>query len=151
MEAAAEQRRLKIDALRRLRRAEAQGDAAAAAADEVGRAVKRSFRSYDPVRHSVREFATADLPDTVEKDVAGVQEGVLAQAAAQEHEQLDLTNIAPKRPNWDLRRDLDERLRRLERRTRIATLQLIRARLAAGADVSVAATASAAPDAALDM
>lgn len=67
MEAAAEQRRLKIDALRRLRRAEAMGDKDAAG-DEVGLAVKRSFRSYDPVTGQAKQLASYDdLPDTVEK------------------------------------------------------------------------------------
>lgn len=69
----------------------------------------------------------------------------------------DLTNIAPKRPNWDLRRDLDERLKRAERRTKEATLLLIRAYMltgrrlagsgAEGDAATAAATASAEADA----
>lgn len=68
----------------------------------------------------------------------------------------DLTNIAPKRPNWDLRRDLDERLKRAERRTKEATLLLIRAymltgrRLAESGAESDAATAAATASAEAD-
>ncbi|WFD36141.1 hypothetical protein MCUN1_003016 [Malassezia cuniculi] len=137
MEAAAEQRRLKIDALRRLRRAEAMGDKEAAA-DEIGLAVKRSFRSYDPVTGQAKQLTSYDeLPDTVEKDT------VIAQDTAMQAEQLDLTNIAPRRANWDLRRDLDKRLKRTERRQKEAILQLIRRRLAeSGVDADTATAAA---------
>lgn len=35
-------------------------------------------------------------------------------------------NIAPKKPNWDLRRDVQKRLEKLEKRTQIALRQLMR-------------------------
>jgi len=35
-------------------------------------------------------------------------------------------NIAPKKPNWDLRRDVQKRLDKLERRTQKAIYQLMR-------------------------
>lgn len=41
----------------------------------------------------------------------------------------DLTNIQPKRPNWDLKRDLDKKLARLEPATQAAIATLIRKRL----------------------
>lgn len=38
----------------------------------------------------------------------------------------DLFNIAPKRPNWDLKRELDKKLGKLERRTQESIHTLIR-------------------------
>ena len=42
------------------------------------------------------------------------------------YDRQDLLNIAPKRPNWDLKRDLTKRLSKLERRKQEAILTLIR-------------------------
>lgn len=36
-----------------------------------------------------------------------------------------LATIAPKKPNWDLRRDVEKKLARLERRTHRALVQLV--------------------------
>ena len=36
-----------------------------------------------------------------------------------------LINVAPKKPNWDLRRDVAEKLSRLERRTQAAMVKLM--------------------------
>ena len=41
----------------------------------------------------------------------------------------DLFNIAPKRPNWDLKRELDKKLSKLERKTQESIHTLIRAPL----------------------
>ncbi len=38
----------------------------------------------------------------------------------------DVFNIAPKRPNWDLKRELDKKLAKLERRTQESIHILIR-------------------------
>jgi hypothetical protein len=38
----------------------------------------------------------------------------------------DVFNIAPKRPNWDLKREMDKKLARLERKTQEAVHTLIR-------------------------
>ena len=38
----------------------------------------------------------------------------------------DLFNIAPKRPNWDLKRELDKKLSKLERKTQESVHTLIR-------------------------
>ena len=43
----------------------------------------------------------------------------------------DLFNIAPKRPNWDLKRELDKKLAKLERKTQESIHTLIRAYLSA--------------------
>ena len=38
----------------------------------------------------------------------------------------DLAKLAPKKPNWDLKRDLERKLEKLERKTQIAIGDLIR-------------------------
>ena len=58
--------------------------------------------------------------------VAGLEKDVIARDAALQQEELDLTNIAPRRPNWDLHRDLEARLQRVQRRNKEAILTLIR-------------------------
>ena len=38
----------------------------------------------------------------------------------------DLINLAPRKPDWDLKRDVAKKLEKLERRTQRAIAQLIR-------------------------
>ena len=42
-----------------------------------------------------------------------------------------LVNVAPKKPNWDLRRDVEKKLAKLERRTQRALIQIMQAEQAA--------------------
>lgn len=44
-------------------------------------------------------------------------------------EELDITNLAPRKPDWDLKRDVAKKLERLDRRTQKAIAELIRDRL----------------------
>lgn len=46
-----------------------------------------------------------------------------------EIEDIDITNLAPRKPDWDLKRDVAKKLDRLERRTQKAIAELIRERL----------------------
>lgn len=41
----------------------------------------------------------------------------------------DLSNLAPRKPDWDLKRDVAKKLERLEKRTQRAIAELIRERL----------------------
>ncbi|CAG8845256.1 3349_t:CDS:2, partial [Racocetra persica] len=36
---------------------------------------------------------------------------------AKREEEVDLFNLAPKKPNWDLKRDVEKKLTKLERKT----------------------------------
>lgn len=47
-------------------------------------------------------------------------------------EEIDLTNLAPRKPDWDLKRDVAKKLEKLERRTQKAIAELIRVRLKVG-------------------
>jgi coiled-coil domain-containing protein 12 len=44
----------------------------------------------------------------------------------------DITNLAPRKPDWDLKRDVAKKLERLDRRTQKAIAELIRERLKKG-------------------
>lgn len=44
-------------------------------------------------------------------------------------EELDISNLAPRKPDWDLKRDVAKKLEKLERRTQKAIAELIRERL----------------------
>ncbi|KAG3117284.1 hypothetical protein PI124_g3434 [Phytophthora idaei] len=69
----------------------------------------------------------AKSEDLVEK-VAQVQE----EDAKTEYESDDeLLNLAPKRANWDMERDIAPMLRKLERRTQHAIVEILREKLAA--------------------
>lgn len=71
------------------------------------------------------------MQDTVEKDVAGLAEQIIIDDERRRAQELDVFNIAPKRPNWDLKRELEKKLSKLERKTQEAIHTLIRQRLAA--------------------
>ena len=84
------------------------------------------------------------MQDTVEVQVKGLAEQIIAEdekLRAQELvwfynfdlflftlliNQKDVFNIAPKRPNWDLKREMEKKLAKLERRTQEAVHTLIR-------------------------
>ncbi|KAN0064910.1 hypothetical protein ACQY0O_001967 [Thecaphora frezii] len=135
MEAASIARKAKLEALRKRKADEAAGlvsQNAAAGDNDVGLTVKRHFRNYDPQTGQVRRFGgPKELQDTVENAVEGLQEDVIALDEIKRAEELDLTNIAPKRANWDLKRDMERRLQKLQRRDKEAILILIRQRIQA--------------------
>jgi coiled-coil domain-containing protein 12 len=58
----------------------------------------------------------------------------------------DLTTLAPRKPDWDLKRDVAQKLSKLERRTRRAIAELIRDRLHEGQSNLADAVAMAQPD-----
>ncbi|KAK4058745.1 hypothetical protein OIO90_000189 [Microbotryomycetes sp. JL221] len=89
------------------------------------------FRNYDPETGQARKHARTQEQDTVEHQVDGMAERVLEQDQLTRAQELDLTNIQPKRANWDLKRDLDRKLAKLKPKTDLAISQLIRTRLQA--------------------
>ncbi|CAL1611258.1 unnamed protein product [Knipowitschia caucasica] len=58
-------------------------------------------------------------------------------------EEVDLANLAPRKPDWDLKRDVAKKLEKLERRTQRAIAELIRDRLR-GSEEELAAVVGAA-------
>lgn len=133
MEAAAALRKARITALRELRRAEEAGDAEAVAANVFGQRVKAHYRTSEPPP-GVLALHTQPVAHTLEDDVSGMQAQVIAEDTRKQAEELDLANIAPRRPNWDLRRDFDERVALLEPATKAAIHTLIVRRISASSD-----------------
>ena len=58
-----------------------------------------------------------------------VREELIQEQSALEIQQLDFSNLAPRKPDWDLKRDIAPKLDKLERRTQRAIAELIRERL----------------------
>jgi hypothetical protein len=106
-------------------------------------------RNFDPETRTLRKRTQADdavLQDTVEKDVAGMAEKIITEDEQKRSQELvrvqsdkalrcipiecfvfqNVFNIAPKRPNWDLKREMEKKLSKLERKTQEAIHTLIR-------------------------
>lgn len=95
------------------------------------------FRNYRPrnanLKHMQKDHAKpADVDSQVQHivDSAGLDP---------EDTELDVVNLAPRKPNWDLKRDLDKKLDKLQRRTDRAIKDLIRERIAREQNKEVAA------------
>ncbi|XP_018492429.1 uncharacterized protein LOC108862706 [Raphanus sativus] len=116
------------EALRALRAArelteskeEGEGDAAAASVEEDGPAMK--FRNYVPQAEELQgsKVAPPELPK--------FEDPIAALPPAVEKKEDPFVNIAPKKPNWDLRRDVQKKLDKLERRTQKAMYKLMEER-----------------------
>jgi coiled-coil domain-containing protein 12 len=103
-----------------------------------------SNRNFDPQTRTLRKRqADVEMEDTLEHNVQGLAEQIIAEDEAKRAQDLvtkqlslevtlinllvqDLLNIAPKRPNWDLKREMEKKLARLERQTQQAIHTLIR-------------------------
>ncbi|KAJ2773284.1 hypothetical protein IWQ56_001050 [Coemansia nantahalensis] len=80
--------------------------------------------------------------DTIERAVAGVVETALAERQDDiASGELDITAIAPRRANWDLKRDLQTRLDALRPRNESAVADIVRQRIQAAGDPGDLATA----------
>ncbi|KAI8637627.1 mRNA splicing factor [Parasitella parasitica] len=108
--------------------------------DEVGKTLK--FRSYIPSDELLKEhvdIATpSDVGDTLETETKDFTKETLAQAAEKQKEEVDLFNLAPKKPNWDLKRDVEKKLERLDRKTQRTIYEIIRQRLQGDKDATLA-------------
>lgn len=122
---AALKRKERIERLKAAKRAKTDGENNAGGnATELP---KPMFRSYKPVTDTLQESvlpeaAPGEVTDHVREELDNEHRGV-------EIEQLDFTNLAPRKPDWDLKRDIAPRLEKLERRTQRAIAELIRERL----------------------
>ncbi|KOC59486.1 Coiled-coil domain-containing protein 12 [Habropoda laboriosa] len=91
---------------------------------------KPKFRSYKPQDESLKDkVLDSAKPGNVE---AEVQDQLSAANTKVVIEELDISNLAPRKPDWDLKRDVAKKLEKLERRTQKAIAELIRDRLKQG-------------------
>ncbi|CAG9531316.1 unnamed protein product [Cercopithifilaria johnstoni] len=99
-----------------------------AESESLTKSRKLTFRSYEPQDNLGDKCDDVDL-FAVEKEIADQLADTQDTRAV---EQIDITTLAPRKIDWDLKRDVAERLEKLERRTERAMAQLIRERLKAG-------------------
>ncbi|KAG2505797.1 hypothetical protein JM16_009127 [Phytophthora kernoviae] len=68
-----------------------------------------------------------DKAEGLVEKVAQIEEGVNTEDESED----ELLNLAPKRANWDMERDIAPMLRKLERRTQHAIVEILREKMAA--------------------
>ncbi|KIP06031.1 hypothetical protein PHLGIDRAFT_46883, partial [Phlebiopsis gigantea 11061_1 CR5-6] len=124
---ASDARKARLSALRKRKAGEVVDETRSSAEPVI------KHRTFDPTTRTLKKHVNDDdvEMDTVEKNVEGLAEEIIKEDAERRAQELDLHNIAPRRPNWDLKRDLDKKLAKLERKTQEAIHTLIRQRLAA--------------------
>ncbi|XP_017782484.1 PREDICTED: coiled-coil domain-containing protein 12 [Nicrophorus vespilloides] len=88
---------------------------------------KPVFRSYKPSDEELNgnvlpQAEPADFTEEIKEQLDAAKEKVVI-------DELDITNLAPRKPDWDLKRDVAKKLEKLERRTQKAIAELIRDRL----------------------
>ncbi|TPP59405.1 Coiled-coil domain-containing protein 12 [Fasciola gigantica] len=88
---------------------------------------KPIFRNYKPQSEDLKE---GELPSAPMVDLTSlVNDQLEAAAAPVVVEEVNLMNLAPRKPDWDLKRGVEKKLQKLERRTQRAIAELIRERL----------------------
>ncbi|XP_063377465.1 coiled-coil domain-containing protein 12 [Cydia fagiglandana] len=107
-----------------------------AAAEKVS-LPKPKFRSYKPQDETLQEAKLEDaLPPAVEDEVKDLLEAGKEKVVLQD---LDISSLAPRKPDWDLKRDVSKKLEKLERRTQKAIAELIWERLKQGKEDNLGA------------
>ncbi|XP_053667796.1 coiled-coil domain-containing protein 12 [Anopheles marshallii] len=114
--------------------------------DEGTTVPKPVFRNYKPETEEFPELMPMDdHAGVVEKEVGTHLQMMKTPIVIEE---IDIVNLAPRKPDWDLKRDVSKKLEKLERRTQKAIAELIRERLKAGQEqdilqaVNIAASAA---------
>ncbi|XP_972150.2 coiled-coil domain-containing protein 12 [Tribolium castaneum] len=92
------------------------------------------FRSYRPQdknlnEHLVTKRESIDVRNEV-KDLLDLAKGEMV------IDQLDISSLAPRQPDWDLKRDVEKKLEKLAKRTQKAMAELIREKLKAKQDLA---------------
>ncbi|XP_034261483.1 coiled-coil domain-containing protein 12 [Pantherophis guttatus] len=85
------------------------------------------LRNYSPEDVELKERVVPNAkPASVEDKVKEQLEAAKPELIIEE---VDLANLAPRKPDWDLKRDVAKKLEKLEKRTQRAIAELIRERL----------------------
>jgi len=109
---------------------------------------KPVFRSYRPQTEDFQAAsASAAKPIDIEPQVADTLEQGHVKTLLDD---VDLTNLAPRKPDWDLKRDVAPKLQKLERRTQKAIAELIIDRLKSSQDLAAAMQMTSNPGAVPD-
>ncbi|XP_015708449.1 coiled-coil domain-containing protein 12 [Coturnix japonica] len=102
------------------------------------------LRNYDPEDEELKKRKLPPAkPASVEDNVKDQLETAKPEPIIDE---VDLTNLAPRKPDWDLKRDVAKKMEKLEKRTQRAIAELIRERLKGQEEELAAAVGSAKQD-----
>ncbi|XP_025194357.1 coiled-coil domain-containing protein 12 [Melanaphis sacchari] len=97
---------------------------------------KPRFKSYIPEDEGLKaELIPTPQPGDI---VAEVEDQLKAGETVFTVQELDLNTLAPRKPDWDLKRDIEKRMAKLERRTQRAIAELIRDRLKGEQNIDLA-------------
>ncbi|XP_015922114.1 coiled-coil domain-containing protein 12 [Parasteatoda tepidariorum] len=101
---------------------------------------KPLFRNYTPNDEQLRLSQLPKAkPESVEEEIQNHLEAAKPEPLIEE---VDLASLAPRKPDWDLKRDVAKKLEKLEKRTQKAIAELIRERLKLGEEDLVEAVNS---------
>uniref|UniRef100_A0A8C4Q273 Coiled-coil domain containing 12 n=1 Tax=Eptatretus burgeri TaxID=7764 RepID=A0A8C4Q273_EPTBU len=109
------------------------------AAEEPVKFTEIKLRSYTPQDEQLKDCQLPKIEPVLVEDK--VEEQLQASKPMPIIEEVDLTNLAPRKPDWDLKRDVAKKLDKMEKRTQRAIAELIRERLKGKQDDLVAAIA----------
>ncbi|XP_034030845.1 coiled-coil domain-containing protein 12 [Thalassophryne amazonica] len=85
------------------------------------------LRNYTPEDEELKERRVPNAkPESVEDKVKDQLEAANPEPIIEE---VDLANLAPRKPDWDLKRDVAKKLEQMERKTQLAIAELIWERL----------------------
>jgi coiled-coil domain-containing protein 12 len=111
----------------------------ASAEAQGGKETKKAlyFRNYAPNDNSLQQdedessAPASKRPRTDENSKSALQEALdkAKQDISSTTKNNDMTTLAPKKINWDLKRDISDKLAKLERRTQKAIVELLKERL----------------------
>jgi len=129
MEDAARKRRERIKAMRMKQKiAEEKGELENQTEKVPLPKPELKLRSYEPTTEELKEAkAEPAKPGEIETQIKDQLEG--QKAAPTVDEDIDLFKLAPRKPDWDLKRDIQKKLDKLEKRTQHAIAEIIRKRL----------------------
>jgi coiled-coil domain-containing protein 12 len=85
------------------------------------------FRNYTPSSSELKEKQLPKVkPENVEEHIP---DHMKLTKDKEEASEVNLTNLAPRKPDWDLKRDIAKKLSKLERRTQRAIVEITRERI----------------------
>lgn len=138
LDAAATERKARLAKLKSLKRKQPDGDTEAdSAAHEDAPTVTTTYlsgRNYDAsTRGPKLGFETAPSEDQETLELRAKEISETTQKLAEEEEKaekpIDLFKLQPKKPNWDLKRDVQRKLERLNVQTDNAIARIVRERI----------------------
>uniref|UniRef100_A0A8B9EQD3 Coiled-coil domain containing 12 n=1 Tax=Anser cygnoides TaxID=8845 RepID=A0A8B9EQD3_ANSCY len=114
-----------------------------------GKSVNRNpreikLRNYDPEDEELKKRKVPPAKPASVEDV--VKEQLEAAKPEPIIDEVDLANLAPRKPDWDLKRDVAKKLEKLDKRTQRAIAELIRERLKGQEEELASAVGSAKQD-----